>query len=76
MISRTTSGFYTRIYAYEYDDAGRLIDETTTDENGALISRSSYQFDEAGRLIHETAYEKDLTHSGRDMAMAYRYEYE
>jgi hypothetical protein len=76
MISRMASGFYTRVYAYEYDEEGRLIDEMTTDENGTLISRSSFEFDDAGRLVHETAYEKDLTHSGRDMAMAYRYEYE
>ncbi len=76
IIHRLASGSFTRIYTYEYDEAGRLIDESTTDENNTLISRSSFHFDEAGRLINETAYEMDLTHSGRDMAMAYRYEYE
>lgn len=75
IIKRLSSANYTRIYTYEYDDAGRLIDETATDENGTLISRSSFEFDDAGRLIHETSYEMDLTHSARDMAMQYRYEY-
>jgi YD repeat-containing protein len=75
VIKRLASSNFTRIYTYEYDEAGRLADETATDENGTLVSRSSFQFDAEGRLIHETSYEMDLTHSARDMAMAYRYEY-
>jgi YD repeat-containing protein len=73
---RLASGTFTRIYIYEYDENGKLCDEHTTDEHGNTISRSGYTFDEEGRMIHETSYEMDLTHSGRGMAMAYRYEYE
>lgn len=76
VIKRLASGMYTRIYNFEYDDAGLITMESATDENGTLISRSSFQYDEEGRMIHETSYEMDLTHSGRDMAMTYRYEYE
>ncbi|MEP7264122.1 MAG: RHS repeat domain-containing protein [Bacteroidota bacterium] len=76
VIKRLASGMYARIYTFEYDDAGLLATESATDENGTLISRSSYHYDEEGRMIHETSYEMDLTHSGRDMAMTYRYEYE
>ena len=75
LIKRLASSNFTRIYTYEYDETGRLVDETATDENGTLISRNSMHFDEEGRLTHETSYEMDLTHSARDMAMTYRYEY-
>lgn len=76
VIQRVSSGFYTRIFTYQYDDAGNLVDETAADENGNVISRNSFEYDVSNHLVHETIYEMDLTHSGRDTALIYRYEYD
>ena len=75
-IKRVARGFFTRIGEFEYDEHGNLLDETTRDENGAIINRNSFEYDENNRLVFETYYEIDLTHSGRDTNIANRYEYE
>lgn len=76
LIRKVSSGFYTRISNYNYDENGRLIEESYSDENGFVISRSSFTFNEAGTLISETVYETDLTRAGRDTHISYEYEYE
>jgi hypothetical protein len=76
LIRKVSSGFYTRISNYNYDEAGRLIEESYSDENGFVISRSSYEFNEDGSLGSETVYETDLTRGGRDTHISYSYEYE
>lgn len=73
---RISKGFYTRISLYEYDDQGRLLEESLSDENGFVISRNRMEYDENGQIIHETVYETDLTRAGRDTHLAHRYEYE
>ena len=76
LVKKVSRGFFTRIVDYDYDERGNIIDETTTDENGAIISRNSFEFDEDNHLVFETYYEIDLTHSGRDTNLANRFEYD
>ena len=76
LIKRISSGNYTRIVQFEYDESGNIIDEITTDDNGIIISRNSFEYDEKSHLVYETFYEMDLTHNGRDTNMAARYEYD
>ncbi len=73
---RISKGFYTRISLYEYDDQGRLLEESLSDENGFVISRNRMDYDESGLVVYETVYETDLTRAGRDTHLAHRYEYE
>lgn len=73
---RISKGYYTRISLYEYDEQGRLLEESLSDENGFVISRNRMEYDESGRVSHETVYETDLTRAGRDTHLAHRYEYE
>ena len=76
LIKRMSSGNSTRIVQFEYDEAGNLIDEITTDENGTIISRNSFDYDEQNHVVYETIYEIDFTRSGRDTNLATSYEYE
>lgn len=73
---RISKGYYTRISLFEYDDQGRLLEESLSDENGFVISRNRLEYDEDGLVSHETVYETDLTRAGRDTHLAHRYEYE
>ena len=75
-IERKSSGFYTRITYYGYDNKGNLTEETLSDENGMIITRSLYDYDENNRLAADAYYETDLTRAGRDTSMGSRYEYE
>jgi hypothetical protein len=68
-------GFYTRISNFEYDELGRIVEESLSDENGFVISRSNFEYNEKGELIGEIIYETDLTRAGRDTHLSYRYEY-
>jgi YD repeat-containing protein len=76
LIRKTTRGFHIRIHAYEYDEAGNIIEESLSDENNFVISRNRFEFDPEKRLLHETVYETDLTRAGRDTHLSNRYEYE
>lgn len=76
LIRRVSKGFYIRISGYNYDETGRLIEETLSDENGFVISRKHTSYDEEGLVSEEIVYETDLTRSGRDTHLAHRYEYE
>ncbi len=73
---RVSKGFYTRISLYEYDEEGRLLEESLSDENGFVISRNRMEYNESGLVTHETVYETDLTRAGRDTHLAHRFEYE
>ena len=75
-IKRIARGFFTRIAEFEYDEKGNVMDEITKDENGTIISRNSFEYNENNLLVFETYFEIDLTHSGRDVNIANRFEYE
>ena len=75
-IKRIARGFFTRIAEFEYDEKGNVLDEITKDENGTIISRNSFEYNENNLLVFETYFEIDLTHSGRDVNIANRFEYE
>lgn len=72
---KVSRGFYTRISNFEYDELGRIIEESLSDENGFVISRSNFEYNENGELIGEIVYETDLTRAGRDTHLSYRFEY-
>jgi hypothetical protein len=72
---KVSRGFYTRISNFEYDELGRIIEESLSDENGFVISRSNFEYNESGELVGEIVYETDLTRAGRDTHLSYRYEY-
>jgi len=76
LTSKKSVSYYTRIQRYEYDDAGNLVEESLSDENGFVISRTRYDYDDQNRLMNETIYETDLTRAGRDTHYNNRYEYE
>jgi YD repeat-containing protein len=76
LVSKKSISYYTRIQRYEYDDAGNVVEESLSDENDFVISRTRYDFDDNSRLISETIYETDLTRAGRDTHYSNRYEYE
>lgn len=76
LVKRHSKGFYQRITLISYDEQGRVSEESLSDENGFVISRSRYSYDEEGRLSDETIYETDLTRAGRDTHLVNRYQYE
>ena len=76
LIRRMSKGFYVRISTFEYDERGNLLEETLSDENGFVITRSRNAYDDENRLVEDTMYETDLTRAGRDTHVANRYEYE
>ena len=49
-VQRKSSGFYTRVTAYAYDEKGNLVEESLSDENGMIITRSLHDYDENNRL--------------------------
>ncbi len=75
-VIRKSSGFYTRITNYAYDEKGNLTEESLSDENGMVITRSLHDYDENNRLAADAYYETDLTRGGRDTSLGSRYEYE
>ena len=75
-VIRKSSGFYTRITNYTYDEKGNLTEESLSDENGMVITRSLHDYDENNRLVADAYYETDLTRGGRDTSLGSRYEYE
>ncbi len=75
-VHRKSSGFYTRITQYAYDEKGNLTEESLSDENGMIITRSLHDYDENNRLAADAYYETDLTRAGRDTSLGSRYEYE
>ncbi len=75
-VHRKSSGFYTRITTYAYDEKGNLTEESLSDENGMVITRSLHDYDEDNRLAADAYYETDLTRGGRDTSLGSRYEYE
>lgn len=75
IVRKVSRGFYTRISNFEYDELGRIVEESLSDENGFVISRSNFEYNENGELIGEIIYETDLTRAGRDTHLSYRYEY-
>lgn len=75
-VHRKSSGFYTRITQYAYDEKGNLTEESLSDENGMVITRSLHDYDENNRLAADAYYETDLTRGGRDTSLGSRYEYE
>ena len=75
-VLRKSSGFYTRITNYAYDEKGNLTEESLSDENGMVITRSLHDYDENNRLAADAYYETDLTRGGRDTSLGSRYEYE
>lgn len=74
LIARTSKAFYIRISSFRYDDAGRLVEESLSDENGFVISRKQRVFDDGGQLLEEVVYETDLTRAGRDTHIRHRFE--
>lgn len=74
LIARTSKAFYIRISNFRYDDAGRLVEESLSDENGFVISRKQSAYDDEGQLSEEVVYETDLTRAGRDTHMRHRFE--
>ena len=66
---------YVRITAFEYDEQGRVIEESLSDQNDFVISRTRLTYDDDGRIAEETIYETDLTRSGRDTHLSNRFEY-
>ncbi len=66
---------HVRITAFEYDEQGRVIEESLSDQNDFVISRTRLTYDDDGRIAGETIYETDLTRSGRDTHLSNRFEY-
>ena len=75
-VLRKSSGFYTRITNFAYDEKGNLTEESLSDENGMIITRSLHDYDDNNRLAADAYYETDLTRGGRDTSLGSRYEYE
>lgn len=72
---RIAKGFHVRITAFEYDEQGRVVEESLSDQNDFVISRTRLSYDNDGRIAEETIYETDLTRSGRDTHLSHRFEY-
>ncbi|MBK7965387.1 MAG: hypothetical protein IPK10_08930 [Bacteroidetes bacterium] len=66
---------HVRITTFDYDEQGRVIEESLSDQNDFVISRTRLMYDDEGRISEETIYETDLTRSGRDTHLTNRYEY-
>jgi uncharacterized protein RhaS with RHS repeats len=66
---------HVRITSFEYDESGRVIEESLADQNDFVISRTRLMYDDEGRIAEETIYETDLTRSGRDTHLSNRFEY-
>lgn len=66
---------HVRITSFDYDEQGRVIEESLSDQNDFVISRTRLMYDDEGRIAEETIYETDLTRSGRDTHLTNRFEY-
>lgn len=66
---------HVRITSLDYDEQGRVIEESLSDQNDFVISRTRLAYDDEGRIAEETIYETDLTRSGRDTHLSNRFEY-
>ena len=75
VIRRFAKSSQIRITSFVYDEQGRVIEESLSDQNDFVFSRTRLSYDEDGRIAEETIYETDLTRSGRDTHLSNRYEY-
>jgi YD repeat-containing protein len=66
---------HVRISSFDYDEQGRVIEESLSDQNDFVISRTRLSYDDEGRIAEEIIYETDLTRSGRDTHLSNRFEY-
>lgn len=75
IVRKIAKSSHVRITSFEYDEQGRVIEESLSDQNDFVISRTRLTYDDDGRIAEETIYETDLTRSGRDTHLSNRFEY-
>ena len=75
IVRKIAKSSHVRITSFEYDEQGRVIEESLSDQNDFVFSRSRLTYDDDGRIAEETIYETDLTRSGRDTHLSNRFEY-
>jgi YD repeat-containing protein len=75
LTERYTVAFYTRVSRFEYDESGRITEESVSDENGFVISRRRFEYEAGLQPTLETFYETDLSRAGKDEHFQFRYEY-